>query len=58
MDFATWIVGLLVLAAAVLAIAFIIRNRKKGGCGSCSGCPYSASCSGTSGCALRSQPKK
>ncbi|WP_303798512.1 FeoB-associated Cys-rich membrane protein [Ruminococcus flavefaciens] len=36
---------IIIIAAAVIgALAFILRHRKDGGCGNCSGCAYSDSC--------------
>ena len=43
------LVGLSVLVLAVLAVVYLVRNRKRGGCsssGDCGACPMAGQCHG------------
>ncbi len=46
----TFIVAAIVVALIALAIRYVVRSRKKGGCAGCEGC---AGCGG--GCGARKQ---
>ena len=43
-NWATVLLSVLLLGAVILAVWVLIKDRRKGTCGPCGGCPYAGKC--------------